>query len=66
MARVVITPVRTRLHILPSQIPARPHFCKSHIMHFYSVGTAQPGDRTTDPGIVMPERYQLSQRVNPK
>ena len=25
-----------------------------------SVETAQPGDWTTDPGIVMPERYQSS------
>ena len=29
-----------------------------------SVETAQPGDRTTDPGIVMPERYQSSWRVD--
>ena len=27
-----------------------------------SVETVQPGDRTTDPGIVMPERYESSQR----
>ena len=26
--------------------------------------TAQPGNRATDPDIVMPEHYQLSQRVN--
>ena len=29
-----------------------------------SAETAKPGDRTTDPDIVMPERYQSSQRVN--
>ena len=29
-----------------------------------SVKTAQPGDRTTNPGIVMPERYESSQRVD--
>ena len=28
------------------------------------VETAQPGDRTTNPGIVMPERYASSQRVD--
>ena len=28
--------------------------------HCNSVETAQPGDRTTDHGIVMPERYQSS------
>ena len=30
----------------------------------YGVETAQPGDRTTDPGIVMPERYESSQRIH--
>ena len=29
-----------------------------------SVETAQPGDRTTNPGIVMPECYASSQRVD--
>ena len=29
-----------------------------------SVETAQPGDRTTNPGIVLPERYVSSQRVD--
>ena len=29
-----------------------------------SAETAQPGDRTTNPGIVMPERYASSQRVD--
>ena len=29
-----------------------------------SVETAQLGDQTTNPDIMMPERFQLSQRVN--
>ena len=29
-----------------------------------SVETAQPGDQTTNPGIVMPERYASGQRVD--
>ena len=32
--------------------------------HCNSVETAQPGDRTTNPGIVMPERNSSSQRVD--
>ena len=31
--------------------------------HCNSVKTAQPGDRTTEPDIVMAERYESSQRV---
>ena len=31
---------------------------------YNSVETAQPGDRTTDPDIVMPERWGSSQRVD--
>ena len=34
------------------------------IHHCNSVETAQPGDRTTHPDIVIPERYQSDQRVN--
>ena len=29
-----------------------------------SIGTAQPGGRTTDPRIAMPERYESSLRVD--
>ena len=32
--------------------------------HCNSVEIAQPGDRTTNPGIVMPECYASSQRVD--
>ena len=35
-----------------------------HWTNCNSVETAQPGDRTTNPGIVMPERYASSQRVD--
>ena len=35
-----------------------------HVHRHNSVETAQPGVRTTDPRIVIPERYESSQRVD--
>ena len=32
--------------------------------HYNSVGTAEPGDQTTNPGIVMPECYASGRRVD--
>ena len=32
--------------------------------HCNSIKTAQPGDRTIDPDIVMPEHYKSSQRID--
>ena len=40
------------------------HARRTDIGPIGSVETAQPGDQTTDPDIVMPERYKSSQRVD--
>ena len=40
------------------------HGIKMSWLKCNSVETAQPGDRTTNPGIVMPKRYASSQRVD--
>ena len=78
MAITASIPNIKQLYSLINSIVQTLFSLQMHIAHMYathnfkilkcymcnSVETAQPGDRTTNPGIVMPERYASSQRVD--